>query len=190
MISARPDAQRLPQHHAKRQRLHLGCGQDYRDGWLNVDANPVVDPDVVADVTDTPWSFADDAAATVIEAHQLVEHLADREAFFAEACRVLNHDGILRVSVPLGANARSDDDHKTEWTYRTPQQYSRAHRRPWDPDLPLELVNRSLDVWLAGPLSPGTPLLRAASRIWPAWAAERCYAGVLTATYRRLRGER
>lgn len=168
-------------------RLHLGCGDDYRDGWLNVDANTASAADVIADVTDVPWSFADETSVSRIEAHHLVEHLPDRAGFFRECVRVLSPGGTLTVTVPLGTNAKTDHDHvPPHWTHETPEQYSRPHRRPWDPDLPLALTSRDVRVWLGGPFGVASPLLQAAARRWPAWAAERCYGGELTASYRRL----
>lgn len=166
--------------------LHLGCGDDYREGALNVDANPDSAADRLLDIAETPWPFPDDAFARV-EAHHLVEHLADTEAFFVEAARVLAPGGTLELTVPLGVNCFTDGDHEwPPWTYERPEQYSTAHRRPWDPSVPLRLVARDVQVWLGGPLAKLSPAFRAAARVWPAWAAERCYGGELTAVYRRM----
>ena len=189
MTAAYEAPEQAPQHDGTVRRLHLGCGDDDRAGWLDVDANPESSADIVADVTDTPWEWADARAVEVIEAHHLIEHVPDRGAFFREAARVLAPDGRLTVTVPLGANWTTDDDHEPPaWTWETPLQYSSLHRRPWDPALPLQVVDRSLDVWLAGPTSPASPLLQAAATVWPAWAAERCYAGELTVSYRKRPG--
>lgn len=172
---------------ASATKLHLGCGDDYRAGWTNVDANPDSPADIVADISETPWDFATANTVDRIDAHQLVEHLPDREAFFEECARVLAPDGRLTVSVPLGMNAQTDSDHEPPaWTYETPEQFSCLHRRPWDPDLPLELLDREVNVWLGGPLAGLTPLFQAAARLWPAWAAYRCYAGVLKMTFRKI----
>ena len=54
-------------------RLHLGCGLEHREGWINVDARSSVDPDVVARVDALPM-FADGSVDT-IEACHLFEHL-------------------------------------------------------------------------------------------------------------------
>lgn len=168
-------------------KLHLGSGPDYRKQWLNVDINPDADPDVVADLTATPWEFAPENSVEVIEARHVVEHLDDRAAFFEEAARVLQPGGELRIAVPLGSNYDTDSDHKGRpWTWRTPEQFSQSHRRQWDPDVPLELVDRSVDVWFGGPLSKASPLLRLAARQWPDWAVHRCFAGELEAVYRRV----
>lgn len=165
--------------------LHLFCGEDYRSDAINVDANPDVDPDVVLDLTDYPWAPFDGDSVDHIVARHGVEHLSDPAAFFQECGRVLGPGGTLSVTVPLGTNARTDNDHETVWTYETPEQYSLHHRRPWDPEVPFELVDREVSVWLGGPFSPLSPIFRLASRVWPAWAADRCYGGELTAVYRR-----
>ncbi len=148
--------------------------------------NAAVDPDVVLDLTSYPWEPFDDACAWAIEARHGVEHLADPAAFFAECGRVLAPGGTLEITVPLGVNARTDNDHETSWAYATPEQYSLPDRRPWDPEVPFELLERDVSVWLGGPLSTLSPAFRALARRWPAWAAERCYGGELTATFRRV----
>lgn len=190
MIAAHPFAQRLPQHHEKRQRFHLGCGDDYRHDWTNVDVNPDVEPDIVADLAETPWEFVPADGAEVIEARHVVEHLEDRAAFFRAAAAALRPFGALRITVPLGANFDTDSDHVgPAWTWRTPEQFSQSHRRPWDPDVPLDLVSREVDVWFGGPFSKASPLLRLAAHKWPDWASTRCFAGELTAVYRKVDDE-
>jgi|GEM_PF-1163603 len=84
----------------QRVRLHLGCGRDRREGWVNVDANPAVGPDVVAQV-DRLDSFAD-GSVDVIEANHLFEHLMHHEALAAlkEWRRVLKSDGELYLELP------------------------------------------------------------------------------------------
>lgn len=141
--------------------------------------------DYQADLEDE-WPLPDNSADGVIARH-VVEHLNDPEHFFSEAARVLVVDGWLRVTVPLGEDAKTDHDHETEWRYCTPEQFSRSHRRGWDPDVPLDLVDREIKTWLGGPFRFVSPLLQLASRRWPAWAAHRCYAGELTATFRRVK---
>jgi len=165
--------------------LHLGCGDDHRENAMNVDVNPESAADVVADLSDTPWTFANDSGFRRIEAHHIIEHLPDRPTFFAEAARVLEPGGELIVTLPLGRNAFTDDDHDAYWTYGTPEQYCRANGRPWDPNPPFTLVNRDLTVWLGGPLAKASPLFRLLATKWPDWAAYRCFAGEITATYQR-----
>lgn len=130
------------------------------------------------------WPLPDDHADGLIARHVL-EHLTQPQQFFHEAGRVLRAGGWLELTVPLGENARTDPDHAVEWTYTTPETYCQQQQRPWDPETEFTLVDRSLSVWFLPPLQPLSPLLQVLGRRWPNWAAYRCGAGELTATYRR-----
>ncbi len=78
--------------------LHIGCGDQRLDGWVNVDRQELPSVDVVVDVTaGLPF---DDAAALFAE--HFLEHLPLDEAiaFLLEAHRVLAAGGRLRLSTP------------------------------------------------------------------------------------------
>jgi SAM-dependent methyltransferase len=81
-------------------RLHLGCGSEHRDGWVNVDSRAVVGPDVVARVDALPM-FPDGSVDT-IEACHLLEHLPLLEAKRAvgEWFRLLKNGGELLLELP------------------------------------------------------------------------------------------
>jgi SAM-dependent methyltransferase len=81
-------------------RLHLGCGTDKRAGWVNVDLQPEVRPDVVASVDDLP--MFGDATVDVVEANHLFEHLTLTQARKAlrEWARVLRPGGRLVLELP------------------------------------------------------------------------------------------
>lgn len=86
-------------------KLNLGCGRDYRDGWVNVD-HPR--SDVRKDIG---WDFAagvDLDADTVehAEAKHVLEHLADPLAFMSELWRITRPDGTATFRLPYGS---SDD---------------------------------------------------------------------------------
>jgi len=127
-----------------------------------------------------------DASVTGVVAHHVLEHLPDPTVFFGEAGRVLKPRGWLEVSVPLGSDAVTDLDHEHIWRYATPEQFCSEQQRPWDPDTAFRLISRRLEVWGYGPESfwSHAPMQWIADQ-WPAWAAHRCPAGELTATYRR-----
>jgi len=93
--------------------LLLGCGSK-RDkqmgsetwtGLTTVDLNPDHRPDIIADLSRTPWPFADDAFDEV-HAYEVLEHLGsqgDYIAFFAqftEIWRILKPGGMLLAKVP------------------------------------------------------------------------------------------
>ena len=81
-------------------RLHLGCGPEYREGWINVDGNTDVKTDLCSSVVSLP--SLEDASADVIEANHLFEHLTQPEAVqaLAEWRRVLKPGGELFLELP------------------------------------------------------------------------------------------
>lgn len=81
-------------------KLELGSGRHPTPGFVHVDLNPGVDPDVRCDVRDlAPF---DDASVDEIRAVDILEHVSyrDTEATLAEWARVLKRGGRLYVQVP------------------------------------------------------------------------------------------
>ena len=80
-------------------RLHLGCGGERKDGWINIDL--LGDPVDVAWNLARPLPFDSSSVAAVFHEH-LLEHLplAAGDAFMQECYRVLRPGGILRAGVP------------------------------------------------------------------------------------------
>jgi hypothetical protein len=79
-------------------RLHIGSGPLAIEGWTNVDVSPWPGVDVVLDVRE-PWPFAN---VELIFAEHFLEHLTLTEGlrFLSECRRVLERDGVLRLSTP------------------------------------------------------------------------------------------
>lgn len=165
--------------------VDVGAGANpHPQADLTVDQRPCADKQ--ADLTDE-WPLETASVDRLIARH-VFEHLPDLTHAFEEAGRVLRVGGELNLVMPLGHDAVADDDHDQRWTWKSPIQYCLEQGRPWDPDVPFVLEARDLrGLRLVGPLRPLTPLLQAAGRVWPAWAAYRCYDGELYARYRRVR---
>ena len=81
-------------------RLHLGCNKLRRDGWINVDVRPEVNPDIVTSAHELPMFDAN--SVDVIEACHLLEHMPLHQAKEAlrEWARVLKTDGELLLELP------------------------------------------------------------------------------------------
>lgn len=79
-------------------RLHLGCGRNIMDGWIDVDSQPLPGVDHVHDVRD--GLPVDDVK--FIFAEHFIEHLTYDEALtLLVRCRdALRADGVLRLSTP------------------------------------------------------------------------------------------
>lgn len=162
--------------------LNLGCGPDYRDEYHNVDATPGVDPDEVVDLNVERWPWPDDHFQHILASH-VVEHLDDPTHAMQEAARILGPGGRLEVHVPVGRDAHTDPTHQQIWTYDTPTFYDHEEGPPWIPDVPLELVDRTVHVWLAGQMKQLNWVLQHIAGRAPRLAEHLCVAGELIATY-------
>ena len=81
-------------------RLHLGCGPDKREGWINIDTQSELQPDIVSSVVALPMFYS--SSVDVIEANHLFEHLTYDQAFIAlnEWARILKLNGELFLEMP------------------------------------------------------------------------------------------
>lgn len=149
-------------------RLNLGCGDDHRDGWVNVDIAAAVEPDVVHDLDDIPWPWPDNSV-TEIEARHVFEHLRDPQAAFAESARVLEPGGRLVWTYPIGHTRFEDTTHRWYWnwhsgpfqagargdhTHETPDHWRVADSEyQWHMSAPepLALLYTKYRAWLHGP---------------------------------------
>ncbi|MEM2974424.1 MAG: methyltransferase domain-containing protein, partial [Candidatus Micrarchaeia archaeon] len=80
-------------------KLNLGCRELKFPGYINVDIDPTVRPDIIADLRKR-WSFAKDESIDEILAFHVIEHLPDIEHFMHEAYRVLKPRGRLILKYP------------------------------------------------------------------------------------------
>lgn len=80
-------------------KLHLGCGKNLLDGYVNIDKYVEHDKVHNFDILNLPFS-----ESTVVEilAEHVVEHLSfvEEKLFFYEAKRVLVTGGLLKIEVP------------------------------------------------------------------------------------------
>jgi hypothetical protein len=82
-------------------RLNLGCGEDVRPGYTNVDLRPT-HPDVkIVDLSAFPWPFEDGSAEEILML-DFLEHFPYRETerILIECHRVLRAGGALVIQVP------------------------------------------------------------------------------------------
>jgi predicted SAM-dependent methyltransferase len=86
-------------------RLNLGCGSDYREGWINLDQTQER-ADVGHDLTQVPWPF-DHASVDWVFADQVLEHLPPKAdgrdtvlLALGEIQRTFRPGGRLYVGVP------------------------------------------------------------------------------------------
>lgn len=80
--------------------LHIGCGGNIIDGWLNSDFKPVSDNILHLDATKR-FPFENDIFDYIFSEH-MIEHISYINAFvmLSECQRVLRNNGKIRISTP------------------------------------------------------------------------------------------
>lgn len=85
-------------------RLNLGCGDDIREGYVNVDFRKTHPSVVEMDLARLPWEFETGSADEILML-DFLEHFPYRETkrLLLECFRILKDDGELVVQVPDAA---------------------------------------------------------------------------------------
>lgn len=142
-------------------KLNLGSGSAPIPGWVNTDIAKIEGVDVVWDLDEGPWPWADCSAAN-IEAVDVFEHVGNPVLFMSECWRILRPARFLHILVPdfRGANAFTDPTHRRfctpdtfnywipgTWLYDHHGAAYGGHERPFecvDRFLKLESLNFTL----------------------------------------------
>ena len=93
-------------------KLNLGCGANYRAGYVNVDWSRSVKTDKVVDLSEFPWPWPDNSADEIFMWHVL-EHLMDTGKVMREVSRILKPGGKFWGQVPYGPS----HDGRTHWQH-------------------------------------------------------------------------
>lgn len=81
------------------KKLHIGCGNQILDGWVNHDLAPLPGVDVVHDLAELPWPFAD-GEFEEIRMHHVLEHLSETVATVEELHRISAPGARVEIRVP------------------------------------------------------------------------------------------
>ncbi|MFQ3581551.1 MAG: methyltransferase domain-containing protein [Chloracidobacterium sp.] len=93
--------------------LDIGCGRHKTPGAVGLDANPQVDADVVHDLDDVPYPFAESSFDAVIGRH-VIEHVQAPLAVITELHRIVRPGGWVLLVAPHWTNP----DFATDLTHR------------------------------------------------------------------------
>ena len=93
--------------------LDVGCGSNKYEGAIGLDNNPRTAADVIHDLGELPYPFADNEFDEIISRH-VVEHVPDVMAFISELHRITKPGGRIRLVTPHYTNG----DWATDPTHR------------------------------------------------------------------------
>lgn len=106
-------AQTATQANPQKRVLDIGCGVNKTPGATGMDINPKTSADVIHDLDDLPYPFADDEFDEVIGRH-VIEHVRDPMRVMAELHRITRAGGIVKLVAPHWTNP----DWATDLTHR------------------------------------------------------------------------
>lgn len=93
--------------------LDIGCGTNKVAGAIGMDFNPRTAADVIHDLDDLPYPFADSSFDEVIGRH-VIEHVANPLAVMCELHRITRTGGVVKLVAPHWTNP----DFATDLTHR------------------------------------------------------------------------
>lgn len=114
-------------------KLNIGCGNDRKEGYVNIDIASAANPDVVLDIEDGLFIYADDSCVEII-AENVLTQISSPQIFLKvmnEFHRVLVHGGTLVVRVPNAKDicAFQDPMDQRRFTDQTFTYMEFGHRR-------------------------------------------------------------
>jgi predicted SAM-dependent methyltransferase len=99
--------------------LNIGCGNDIRKGWINLDSNCLPGVDVVHNIERLPLPF-EDAEFDYVLCQDILEH-TEYIPVLKDIYRILKKGGKLEVRVPHFTSVYNfvDPTHKKLFSFRT-----------------------------------------------------------------------
>lgn len=81
-------------------KLHLGCGNDYKKGYVNCDISKEVNPDKIVDLEKPLKMFKENSVDEIIANH-VFEHVYNFIPLMHELYRICNKGAIIKIKTPF-----------------------------------------------------------------------------------------
>lgn len=157
--------------------LDVGCGKNKIAGAIGLDNNPLTGADVIHDLGEFPYPFADNEFEIVVANH-IVEHVPDVIAFINELYRITKPGGRIKMLTPHytnpdWANDPTHRNHINSYTFNTFQPekqlfdyYTNARLRSVRTYVTLLNLWRALGIEFAVNLDNRWPAMRWTRKFW------------------------
>jgi SAM-dependent methyltransferase len=102
------------------KKLNLGCGQDIKKGYINIDFLKYRGVDIIHNLNEYPWPFIDNTFDEIYASH-ILEHVDDIKRAMEEIKRICKKNAQIIIRVPhfsCGVSYR-DPTHKRLFSYFT-----------------------------------------------------------------------
>ena len=83
----------------KLKKLNLGCGLNYKKGYINTDIDKKVKADIYFDFSKFPYPFKSNTFEEVYASH-ILEHLKNVVEVMEELYRICKKDAVVKIKVP------------------------------------------------------------------------------------------
>lgn len=111
-------------------KLNLGSGEDYREGWTNLDCRNNVKLDVYHDLNEFPYPFKENTFDYVL-IKQVLEHVDNPIKVLKEMVRICKNGSKIKIYVPHATSYAyfSGIEHKGLFTEHT---FSKKHLKEYE----------------------------------------------------------
>lgn len=105
-------------------KLNLGCGQEHKPGYVNIDWDPLIKTDVSHNLNKFPYPFKDETF-TLVEAFHILEHLDRPFDVMRELHRILVPGGVLHIRVPHCSRGFTHAEHAHGFDVTFPMYFNK-----------------------------------------------------------------
>lgn len=127
------------------KRLNLGCGNDIKIGFDNIDFIDLPGVNIVHDLNSYPYPIANDEYDEII-CHHILEHLNDIVKPLEELWRISKPGARIKIDVPSfpGIGAIVDPTHKQYYTFGTFDYFTENHLFSYYSKAKFRIVKRTI----------------------------------------------
>ncbi|MFX0106324.1 MAG: methyltransferase domain-containing protein [Candidatus Hodarchaeota archaeon] len=119
------------------KKLNLGCGNDIKKGWINLDVYSGPGIDIVHNLNDLPLPFSDEEFELIL-CTDVLEHV-NYFPLMNELHRILKKKGAIKIKVPHFSSKTNygDPTHKHQFSFATFDYFVRESKYAYKRDVKL-----------------------------------------------------